>query len=127
DLASSVLRPAERRMGVRRFAHLGIGIGESEAAEIEAPDVKPGGAERIAPGVAVEAMRYRQCGRKCRAMHIKYDARGVGRFRPLRREMAQEERHAPARARDPEMLFSGIEFFGHRWPPRLRQIGRASC
>jgi hypothetical protein len=103
-------------MRAGRFAHLRIAAGFAEAEEIEAPDVKAGLAQRIAPGAAVEPVRDRQRRGKGAAMHVEHDAR-CGRVG--RGQIAQEQAEAVERRGNAEMLFAGVEL-------HARHIGRAA-
>jgi hypothetical protein len=78
--------------------------------EIEAPDVKSGGTQFIAPRAAIEAMRDGQCGWKSRPMHIQDDAAVAHLFR--RRQVASEQRQSRVPTGESDMLFSQIE---QRW------------
>jgi len=78
--------------------------------KVERPNVEPGGAQLVAPRPPVKPVGDRQSGRKGAAMHIKDNPISctIGR-----RQMAQEQRAPVEVARDPEMLFEGIELANH--------------
>src|SRR5436309_16015998 len=72
QLLGGVRRPAERRVGLRRLAHLRISIGVSVAVKIKAPYVEAGFAQRIAPGISVEPMGDRKSRWERCAMDIQH-------------------------------------------------------
>jgi len=109
ELPGSVLYPAKGRIGLRWLIHFRVAIGVSVSEKIKAPNVEPGIAQRITPGMPVEPMRDRKAGREGRAMHVKH-RRHVGRTLLPGRKVPQKELHARTRARDPVMLLARVEF-----------------
>jgi hypothetical protein len=59
DLLAGIFGHAERLASIRGLEHRGIRIGLSVAMKVEAPDMKSGRTQVIAPGAAIEAMRDR--------------------------------------------------------------------
>jgi hypothetical protein len=110
ELLRGILGDTKRRIVRRRLAHLTVAAGMAEAIEVQTPDVEAGVIQRIAPGLAVEAMRDRQRGGKRRAMHIEHGAAGA--LLASRRQKAQEQRQIRARSANAKMLFAWIEFLG---------------
>ncbi len=137
SLPAGIVHPAERGMRVGWSGHLGMGIGQrAEAMEVQAPGVKARGGQGVPPGHAVEAVRDRQCRRKCAAMHVQRDlpgfAGGGGR-----RQITQAQAQAGKRARNAKQQLARIEFFDrvvgcqqvhHRLQRRCRRLlWEASC
>src|SRR5262249_51382312 len=111
ELGAGVLGTAEGGVRVGHFFHLGIAIGMAEALKIEAPNIKTGCAQRIAPRNAIEPVSDGEARWKGRAVYIEhreYGARAASRGR-RRRQTTQEQSQARAWACDPVMLFSGIQ------------------
>src|SRR5262249_61590760 len=79
----------------------------AESEKIKSPDVEPGIAQRIPPGISIEAVGDGERGWKRRAVHVEHHRRMI-RFL-LRRQMAQEQLEPGPGTRDPIVLLVLVE------------------
>src|SRR5262245_10465615 len=95
-------------MRIGRIFHLGIAIGVAKAVEIEAQDIDTRRAQRVAPRNAIEPVGDGEPRWKAGAVHIEHGTWTAGRGL-CRRPPTQKKSQALTCARDPVMLFPGIE------------------
>lgn len=110
-LAAGVLGSAERRVRLGRLRHLRIGIRQTEAVEIETPDMEARVVQFITPRAPVETMRDRKRGWKASAVHVQHNAFALG---ITWRQVTQEQRQRAMGPCDPVMLLGRVEP-GGRW------------